>query len=130
LHYISDKLDALDYIISDDETEAQIKRVISAVNSNAQVLKSFYVDMIHSKDKKPAQKDKLSPLDISLSQRGSIIYLAFISHSISRMYLDPTLAKQMEPLFDSTKNPGYKNDRGDLEKKLYKVIEIVRKNNQ
>ena len=126
LRYIAGQLNSLDRIIRHDETEDQIKRVVAALNNNAQVLESFYVDMVHKNDQKIAVEDKMPPLNVDVSQRGSIMYLAFISHSISRMYLDPKLASQIEPLFDSTDNLGYKGNRGDLEKTLYKIISITK----
>jgi len=127
LTYVSGKLDTLDYVVSHDDTEVQIKRLIVILNNYSTVLQSFYVDTIHAKDTVATPAKEMPALYMSPSQRGSIVYLAFISHSISRMYLDPELSKQIEPLFDSTKNPGYSNDPKKLEKTLYKIIDVIKK---
>lgn len=127
LRYVSAKLNKLDYVISHDDTERQIKRLVAILNNYATILDSFYVHTIPSKDIINTPEDSVPSLYMSPSQRGSIVYLAFISHSISRMYLDPELARQIEPLFDSSNNPGYKNDPKKLEKQLYKIIDILKK---
>ncbi len=126
LEFIAKKLNTLDYIIRHDETEEQIKRLILALKNNVTVLKSFYINMIHPKDVTLPVKDAPPAFYVKPSQRGSIIYLAFISHSISRMNLDPRLEKQLESQFDSTKNPGYKG-KTDTEKQNRYKVEIMRK---
>lgn len=105
LTFVSGKLNTLDYVVSHDDTEAQIKRLIAVLNDYSTVLQSFYVDIIHENDTVVTPEKEMPALYMSPSQRGSIVYLAFISHSISRMHLDPELSKQIEPLFDSTKIP-------------------------
>lgn len=78
--------------------------------------------MIHPKDVTVSKKGALPAFYVKPNQRGSIMYLAFISHSISRMYLDPRLDQKIEQLFDSANNPGYKSKTDTEKQNRYKVM--------
>ena len=101
------KLNSLMIIVTHKPTDIALARLIAVLKNYETLFKRFYFDLVHDKDKIPVREDEF-PQMATVSQRGSIMYLAFISHSISRMFLDPLLEKGLLSAFDSASNPGYK----------------------
>lgn len=93
-----DGLDKLDWVVNDAAREQPLRRLQRTLTALRAELDTRNARIVVEQDrgKPPAE------------QRGSVVYLAFVSHSVSRADLWDEVRRALVPAFDSGRNPGYR----------------------
>jgi hypothetical protein len=92
-----DKLDNLDYLINDDRA-VQLQALVATLTAYRDELNARRCDIVVPADLSQPLKE----------QRGGVVYLAWVAHSVSRQDLYPEVRDALIPAFGSGKNPAYK----------------------
>jgi hypothetical protein len=92
-----DKLNQLDYLINDARA-APLKALVATLTAYRDELNARRCDIVVPADLKKPLKE----------QRGDVVYLAWVAHSVSRMDLYPEVREALIPAFGSGRNPAYK----------------------
>jgi hypothetical protein len=99
---ITSGLDTLQYLFS-GETDTLLKTLESSCQRLAEQFRRWDCNIVLPEDQRPGV-----PIE---NERGSIMHLAYISHSISRQKLYPEVKTELDQAMESEHNPNYQGPK-------------------
>lgn len=110
---ITSILDTLQFLFT-GQIDARLKTLESSFNKLSEQLRQWERNIVLEEDQNPRVAIE--------SERGSIVHLAYISHSISRQKLYPEVKSELDQAMESEHNPSYKGPN-----KMEITIDIIGK---